>query len=362
MRLCPVLDKVNPLPGSEQHLARRHRDMQRDARQHGLHMRRHVVRALDRRAPSGASSGASRSSAVTRSRCTSGSAFSWITSDAEVCRRKRNSAPSPALASDRKRAASRGDVGEAFAARLDREFGGDGDLPLDGRDRCQAGRSRCASKPVLQVLLQIMRRLDHALPDLLHEGHHAIDVGLARQLELGFAFGQRRLRLDRLAAASYRAPAIPSSAPHCRSAAARSRSRAPGARRESSRRPSRGSCAMHSETCPVRLSSRRKPSSTLWKLKRPCSVSAGEFCADAPERRQSPASASSTTKRPRTMSTSCRPAAALIWRSRRIISMPVWPRGVRCAYWSVSRRPDAVRGMALNTLIFMHFSSACIAA
>ena len=54
-----------------------------------------------------ASAGAIRPSAVTRSVRTSGSAFSWMTSEAEVCRRKSKSTPSRALISSRKRATSR---------------------------------------------------------------------------------------------------------------------------------------------------------------------------------------------------------------------------------------------------------------
>src|SRR5579864_9094187 len=46
----------------------------------------------------GASSGARRSSAEMRSACTSGSAFSWMVSEAEVCRTNSSNTPSPAPA------------------------------------------------------------------------------------------------------------------------------------------------------------------------------------------------------------------------------------------------------------------------
>src|SRR5206468_1493256 len=49
----PVLDEIDALPLSEPHRPVRHRDMQRDTGEHRLHMRGHVVWALDIMDPAG---------------------------------------------------------------------------------------------------------------------------------------------------------------------------------------------------------------------------------------------------------------------------------------------------------------------
>ncbi len=63
-------------------------------------------------------SGASRDSAVVRSTSTDGSAFSWIVSEAEVCRMNSVSAPSRALNLIDELRGFAGEIGEAAARRL----------------------------------------------------------------------------------------------------------------------------------------------------------------------------------------------------------------------------------------------------
>ena len=82
-----MLDQIDALPGAERQPAAAHRHVQRHAGQHGLDVRRHVVRALDVVHPGRVLAARAGRSAVTRSVCTSGSAFSWMVSDAEVWRR-----------------------------------------------------------------------------------------------------------------------------------------------------------------------------------------------------------------------------------------------------------------------------------
>ena len=79
-----------------------------------------------------ASAGASRRSAVTRSVRTSGSAFSWMTSEAEVCRRNSSSTAVARLDFFEKARDVARDLEEAFAGRLDRKH--------RGRDRLDAAR------------------------------------------------------------------------------------------------------------------------------------------------------------------------------------------------------------------------------
>ena len=85
VRARAVLGEIDALPGAERKLAAGHRHMQRHAVEHRLHVRRHVVRAFGIVHPSGIRR-REPLSAVTRSICTSGSAFSWMTSEAEVWR------------------------------------------------------------------------------------------------------------------------------------------------------------------------------------------------------------------------------------------------------------------------------------
>src|SRR5882724_12854572 len=47
VRACPVLDQIDALPSTERKRAAAHRNMQRNAGQHGLDMSRHVVGPLD---------------------------------------------------------------------------------------------------------------------------------------------------------------------------------------------------------------------------------------------------------------------------------------------------------------------------
>ena len=86
VRLRAVLDQIDALPGAERERAAAHRDVQRNAGQHGLDMRRHVVGAFDGVHP-GAVVGREPAQRRDRSACTSGSAFSWMVSEAEVWRR-----------------------------------------------------------------------------------------------------------------------------------------------------------------------------------------------------------------------------------------------------------------------------------
>src|SRR5439155_2774879 len=106
MRPRAVLGEIDALPGAERQRAVEHWNVQRHAVEHRLHVAWHVIGAFRIVHPAGIG-GARRSSAVARSTCTSGSAFSWITSDAEVWRRKMKRAPSWPPASATKPRASR---------------------------------------------------------------------------------------------------------------------------------------------------------------------------------------------------------------------------------------------------------------
>ena len=101
-----VLDDIDALPGAERHLAVKHRNLQRRCGQHGLDMRRHVIRPLGVVHPAGIF-GRKPLERRGRSTSTEGSAFSWIVSEAEVWRMNSVSAPSCAPASRRNFAASR---------------------------------------------------------------------------------------------------------------------------------------------------------------------------------------------------------------------------------------------------------------
>src|ERR1700682_3067665 len=129
-----------------------------------------------------ASAGAMRLSAVTRSVCTSGSAFSWITSEAEVWRRKSSTTPSRALSCSRKRATSR-----VISKK-------------PSPDVCTASTARAiVSTPVLwmadssftagpstlvqHLLLRPVHGIDEAIPQPADIGHSAIDIGVVGQAD-----------------------------------------------------------------------------------------------------------------------------------------------------------------------------------
>jgi hypothetical protein len=46
VRTSAMLDQIDALPGAERELSPKHRDVQRDAREHRLHVRGHIVRPL----------------------------------------------------------------------------------------------------------------------------------------------------------------------------------------------------------------------------------------------------------------------------------------------------------------------------
>src|SRR5262245_25935167 len=150
-----------------------------------------------------ASAGAIRSSAVRRSVCTSGSAFSWITNDAEVWRRKRCKTPSPAPASAMKRAASRVNsvkpgprvsitsVAVAIASGVTLVMA---DRPTTA-PRMTSLRSRTVTALLRHVPLGGHDHLDHPPPDLLHEGHDLVELVVARHLDARVPAARLRRRL-----------------------------------------------------------------------------------------------------------------------------------------------------------------------
>src|SRR5437016_1127287 len=46
MRLPPMLDEIDSLPGAERELAASDRNVERDSGKHGFYMRRHVIRSF----------------------------------------------------------------------------------------------------------------------------------------------------------------------------------------------------------------------------------------------------------------------------------------------------------------------------
>src|ERR1700730_2957030 len=145
--------------------------------------------------------GARRSSAVARSVRTSGSAFSWMKSAAEVWRMKRSSAPvlapvwsinrravsvismkpCPLVSTDSVAVAINSDPTEVIADNWPRT----------------ASSSGSPSGLVENVLLQRHDHLDQAAPDLLHEIHDLVEIGIVGQLQPRLLrLGRRLLRLD----------------------------------------------------------------------------------------------------------------------------------------------------------------------
>src|SRR5215510_1956392 len=151
-----------------------------------------------------ASAGASRSSAVARSVRTSGSAFSWMTSDAEVCRMKASSTPSFARASAMNRATSRvTSVKPAPAVSIvslaEATISGAMETMGDRDAVTRLPRRNSRASALLQhVFLQSDDHLDQAAPDLLHEIHDLVELGVVGQLQaLVVRLASGRLRLDR---------------------------------------------------------------------------------------------------------------------------------------------------------------------
>src|SRR5262249_21305962 len=149
-----------------------------------------------------ASAGATRPSAVVRSVRTSGSAFSWITSDADVCRMKTTSKPASARASVTKRCASRVIsmkpcpcvATESLAVAIS-----SGVTLVAADNRTLTKRSATAASVLVEhVFLQRHDHLGQAPPDLLHETHHLVEVGIVRQLQARlFRLRCRLIRLHR---------------------------------------------------------------------------------------------------------------------------------------------------------------------
>src|SRR5215470_3829707 len=149
-----------------------------------------------------ASAGARRSSALTRSVRTSGSAFSWMTREAEVCRMNRNSAPSFAPVCLRNRIASR--VMSVKACPLVSTtsvavamVSGAKLVMADNGSFMAASLSRRWSGLFQHVLLQRRDHLNQAAPDLLDEVHDLVEIGIVRQLQTRLVpLDRRRLWLD----------------------------------------------------------------------------------------------------------------------------------------------------------------------
>src|SRR5215470_6219837 len=148
-----------------------------------------------------ASAGARRSSALARSVRTSGSAFSWMTREAEVCRMNMNSAPSFAPVCLMNRIASRvisvkacplvstTSVAVAMVAGVKLGMGDNGSL--------MALPPRRSSGLFQHVLLQRRDHLNQAAPDLLDEIHDLVEIGIVGQLQARLLrLGRRRLWLD----------------------------------------------------------------------------------------------------------------------------------------------------------------------
>ena len=94
MRRVAMLEDIKPLPGAQRRLAVLHRNADRGLGQRGADMRRHVVRPFGGVAVIHARSSPDWAKKSCKSFCTSGSAFSWISSEAEVWRMKQVSRPS----------------------------------------------------------------------------------------------------------------------------------------------------------------------------------------------------------------------------------------------------------------------------
>src|SRR3954449_1208328 len=148
-----------------------------------------------------ASVGARRSSALARSVRTSGSAFSWMTRDADVWRMKRNRAPSFAFASAMNRATS--DVisvnpSPRVSTRIFVVAMISGATLTIGDNRVLTAVSpQSHSGLVLQVFLQRHDHLDEATPYLFEEGNNLVEIGIIGQLHpWRFLLGGRRFRPD----------------------------------------------------------------------------------------------------------------------------------------------------------------------
>src|SRR5215831_2496055 len=149
-----------------------------------------------------ASAGARRSSALTRSVRTSGSAFSWMTREAEVCRMNMNSTPSFAPVCLMNRVASRvmsvrvwplvstASVAVAMVSGAKLVIG-------DNASFMAVSPSRRWSGLFQHVLLQRRDHLNQPAPDLLDEIHDFVEIGIVGQLQARLLrLGRRRLGLD----------------------------------------------------------------------------------------------------------------------------------------------------------------------
>src|SRR3984893_2800397 len=143
--------------------------------------------------------GATRASALTRSVRTSGSAFSWMTSEADVCRMNMNSAPSFAPICLMKRIASRvisvkacpsvstTSVAVAIVSGAKLVMGDSGSLMA----------LRRSSGLFQHVLLKRHDHLNQAAPDLLDEIHDLVEIGIVGQLQARLLrHGRRRFGAD----------------------------------------------------------------------------------------------------------------------------------------------------------------------
>src|SRR5215475_1699776 len=134
-----------------------------------------------------ASAGATRPSAMVRSVRTSGSAFSWITRDADVCRMKTMSKPASARASVMKRCASRVISMKPcpYVATESLAVAITSGVTLVTADNWTLTKGSATAPSILveHVLLQRDDHLGQSPPDLLHEIHHLVEVGIVRQLQ-----------------------------------------------------------------------------------------------------------------------------------------------------------------------------------
>ena len=127
-----MFGKIDALPGAEREFCIEHRYMQRHTREHGLHVRRHVVRALDIMHPAGIDG----REAIERGAQIGAHVGIGVLLDHQGCGRvaeieEQHAVPGLRLSDEAHRIA--GDLGKALPAGFD----------LERRSCDQAGRSGC---------------------------------------------------------------------------------------------------------------------------------------------------------------------------------------------------------------------------
>src|SRR5262245_28984643 len=191
-----MLGNVDALPSPERERPANHGDVERYAGEHGLYVRRHVVRPLDIMNPLGIG----RREAIERARKVGAYVGISVFLDDERGRsmpheHEQRAVLRAGLFDELHRLAR--DVGEGLATGLDHEYRSRNGLWREAEDGRQGITHGLVAASSGLVLLQRRDHLNQAAPDLLDEIHDLVEIGIVGQLQARFLrLGRRRLRLD----------------------------------------------------------------------------------------------------------------------------------------------------------------------